>query len=428
MATDAGSRPTQEERLTPHAPLEDTLGEWPYRRVESEDDLADFGAWLSALGSEIDKVPTALSVNKSTLAVATRERGWLVEMNDRFMRDGEGQSLTSFTVLQSMLRQAFTQERGAPALVTRNIVKLLPALGGWLGGAYDRQAFTRNVRQDLSALQYATGRPVGETLTPLADALDCIVVGPALSVGAPRFYLQVGLPLVKHTAVGGATAGALDLDMEGIQSWTLTYDWLLFKMLAWYTKDPTFTRWMSDDENPSVAFAAIVGLSVKEAIAYLLWMVCGESLELVSKAYPDWAPSVPENPQLIKATRIDKYVPNLRLGLMRMMEELTSTRRAQTLYGRLSPWGLTPAQLLNFTIMGSVHDILDVAVASILGMDSKDHWLLSESTTHYNHWLRATITGYTTVGAQDWEHMLAIVGKLNNPLGNVLLTPKVTVT
>lgn len=421
MAPDTGSGPTQEERLV--VPDELLLGEWPYQLIQDEDDLTAFGAWLAQLGAEIDKVPTAISVNNSTLAMATRGEGWLVEMKS-LPADGTGNQMTSFTILQAMLRRALTQERGAPALVSRNLIKLVPSLGFWLGETYDQGGFVKNVRQDLKALQYATGRPVGEELTPLKDALDCVVIGPALAIDAPRFYLQVGLPLVKHTAAGSA----IDLDTDGLQPWALTYDWLLFKVLAWYTKDPTFRRWMADDENPSVSFSEIVELPMKDAIAFLLWMVCGESLELVSQAYPDWAPSVPDTPQLVKATRIDKHLPNLRLGLMGMMEELTKSRRAQTLYGRLSPWGLTPPQLLNFIIMGSVHDILDVAVASIIGMDSKAHWLVPESTTRYNHWLRATIRGYTDQEGQEWERQLTAVGKLSNPLGDAFLEPKVSVT
>ncbi len=427
MATDTGSGPAEEERLVvalPEETDEQLLGEWPYRTVRSDDDITEFGAWLAQLGAEIDKVPTGLSANAHTLALATREKGWLVEMKSLPL-DSTGSLRTGFTVLQALLRQALTQERGAPALVSRNLPQLLTTLEVWLGESYDRRGLIRNIRQDLKALQYATGRPVGESLTPLKDALDCVVIGPALATDAPRFYLQVGLPLVRHLA----SPPPLDLDSTGLLSWTLTYDWLLFKVLAWYTKDPTFRRWLADEENPSISFSEIVELPVKDAIAFLLWMVCGESLELVSHSYPDWAPSVPDTPQLIQATRVDKHIPNFRLGLTSMLEEVTASRRAQTLYGRLSPWGLTPPQLLNFTIMGSVHDILDVAVASIIEMDSKSHWLVPESTTHYNHWLRATIRGYTDgVDAQQWEHQLSIVGKLNNPLGDAFLEPKVNVT
>ena len=418
MAPDTGRGSPKDDLLD-----EQFLGEWPYRTVRSEDDLAEFGAWLAQLGGEIDKVPTGISMNKHTLAFATREQGWVVEMKSLPL-DAIGSRRTSFTILQALLRQALTKERGAPALVSRNLIKLLPELEVWLGEAYDLQGLIRNIRQDLKALQYATGRPVGESLTPLKDALDCVVIGPALATEAPRFYSQVGLPLVRHLAA----PSPLDLDSQGLLSWTLTYDWLMFKVLSWYTKDPTFRRWLADGKNPSASFAEVVQLPVKDAIAFLLWMVCGESLELVSQAYPDWAPNVPDTPQLVKATRVDKHIPNFRLGLMNMLEEITASRRAQTLYGRLSPWGLTPAELLNFTIMGSVHDILDVAVASIIEMNSEAHWLVPESTTRYNHWLRATIQGYTTVDAQEWEHMLTAVGKLSNPLGDALLEPKVSVT
>ena len=426
VETNSIRRPAEEGRLVVSSPEEideGLLGEWPFQRVRSDTDITEFGSWLAHLGSGIDKIPTAISVNKSTLAIATREEGWLVEMKDLPL-DSVGSRAPFFAIIQVMLRHALTQERGAPAIVTRNLTNLLPALEIWLGEEYDRGGFISNVRQDLTALQYATGRPAGVPLTPLKDALDCVVVGPALALDAPRFYLQVGLPLVKHTAAGQD----IDLDTKGLQSWTLTYDWLLFKVLAWYTKDPTFRRWVADDENPSVSFAEIVGLPVKDAISLLLWMVCGESLELVSQAYPDWAPGVPETPQLIKAGRIDKHLPNLSLGLSSMMEELTRNRRAQTLYGRLAPWGLTPPQLLNFTLMGSVHDVLDVTVASIIEMKGLAHWLVPEKTTKYSHWLRAIVKGYSVGDAGEWKKQLLQTGRLNNPFGTILLEPKVSVT
>jgi hypothetical protein len=374
-----------------------------------------------SLGGEIDKTPVGISATPTTFAVATKAQGWVIPSDS--LEGYEGRSVNNLNVLtHNVLRNMLTKERGAPALVCRNSSTLIDALELWLGEGYDRPALIRNIRQDLKALQYATGRPVGEALPSLKDALDCVVVGPALATDAPRFYSQVGLPLVKHIA------RPLDLTDKSLSPWTLTYDWLLFKVLAWYTKDPTLRRWLADGRNPSEAFAEVVELPVKDAIAFLLWMVCGESLELVSQSYPDWAPSVPEAPQLIKATKVDKHIPNFRLGLMNMLEEVTKSRRTQTLYGRLSPWGLTPPELLNFTIMGSVHDILDVCVASILEMGSENHWLVDESSTRYNHFLRAVIKGYTKESdVQEWERQLGAVGQLSNPLGDAHLEPKVSV-
>jgi hypothetical protein len=77
--------------------------------------------------------------------------------------------------------------------------------------------------------------------------------------------------------------------------------------------------------------------------------------------------------------------------------------------------------------MGSVNDLLDVAVASIINMGSEQHWLVPEKNTRYNHWLRATVTGYNKEEPMEWQRQLEQVGGLNNPLGDISLEPKVAV-
>jgi hypothetical protein len=266
----------------------------------------------------------------------------------------------------------------------------------------------------------------------LKDALDCAVIGPGMALEAPRFYQQVGLPLMRFNSridplgvpLTDSETGRLT---DGIHRWTLTYDWLLFRVLAHLTRDPTLTRWFQEERSPTQEFASYLELDSKQSIAFLLWMVCGEEEELVSRHYPDWAAFIPEAPQLIKASRVDKNLPNLRLGLIRLTEQYTTASRATTLYGRRSPWGLRPPELLHFSIMGSVNDLLDVAMASIISMESESHVLIPEAQTRYNHWLRAKIVGYTKVEPLEWQQQLEQLGHLNHPLGQVQLEPRVSV-
>jgi hypothetical protein len=368
----------------------------------------------------VDKTPVGIAVSRNELALATKAQGWLLMMRD-------WPPITSQPIVQSVLGKALTTERTAPALVTRDTGRLMGALDEWLGG-YDRNALLSNVVHDMGALEYATGRAVARDQSPLKDALDCAVVGPGMALEAPRFYREVGMPLVRHNAqVDTAIMRGTPDEIKSWGRWTLTYDWLLFKVLAHYTRDPTLTRWLQEGRSPMQEFASYLELDSKAAVAFLLWMVCGESEELVSTYYPDWAAVMPESLQLIKASRVDKNLPNLRLGLIRLTDQFATARKTMTMYGRRSPWGLRPEELLHFVIMGSVNDLLDVVVASIIHMGSEQHWLVPSSQSKYNHWLRATIVGYTKEEPMEWQRQLEELGTLNNPLDVVSLEPKVSV-
>jgi hypothetical protein len=385
------------------------------------------GEWLQVLGGEVEKTPVGIAATSSELALATKAQGWLLRADV----DPETHARLAGSAGHAVLRKLLTAERTAPALVTRDTGYLITALENWLGD-YDRNALLPNIVHDMKVLEYVTGRGIAVGMTALKDALDCAVVGPGMALEAPRFYQQVGMPLARHNAqthviyvdpeVPAQAAGA-----KPWSRWTLTYDYLLFRVLAHYTRDPTMTRWFEEGRSPLQEFSSYLELNSKEATAFLLWMVCGEEEELVSRYYPDWATLMPEAPQLIKASRVDKTLPNLRLGLIRLTDQYAISRKTETLYGRRSPWGLKPQELLHFVIMGSVNDLLDVVVASIIRLGSDAHWLVPEASTKYNHWLRAQVVGYSKEEPMDWQRKLEELGQLNNPLGAVSLEPRVSV-
>ncbi len=368
------------------------------------------GEWLHGVGADVDKTPVGISASGSDIALATKSQGWLIT---------PGAPPAAYSVL----RKGLTGERTAPALVVRDTEAFMLPLSRLLGGESRSDNLNNllpNIVHDMAALEYTTGRGIARGLSPLKDALDCAVVGPAMALEAPRFYREVGMPLIRHNAkVYGIDESAV--------GWKLTYDWLLFKVLAHYTHDPTLSRWFQDGNNPLDMFGKAVELNAKEASAFLLWMVCGEDEGLLSQHHPDWAAALPEAPQLIKATHIDKNLPSLRLGLIRLTDKYGTSRRAATMYGRHSPWGLRPSELLYFSIMGSVDDILDVAVASIANMGSEAHWLVPEKSARYSRWLRAQVAGYTQEEPMQWEENLTQLASLGSPLGAIPLEPKVSV-
>jgi len=367
------------------------------------------------LGSEVDKTLVGISASSEEVAFATKSQGWLITRT------------YPMEALSPVLAKALTTERASPALICRRTAGLIAQLEMWLGQGYNRNGLVPNIVHDMTVLEYATGRPVAKGLSPLKDALDCATVGPGQALDAPRFYREVGIPLAQFNANSLSLSIDRRYEEDGWKRWTLTYDWLLFRVLTHYTRDPTLTRWFQDSSNPLDMFMRAVDLEPNEAIAFLLWMVCGEKEEMVSQYYPDWAPHLPEAPQMVKAARVDKNLPSLRLGLIRLVEQYTMTRRAETLYGRRSTWGLQPHELLHFAIMGSVNDLLDVTMASIINAGSETHWLQSAITSNYDHWLRATIVGYTQRESMEWARDIETLGGLNHPLGDaVALEPRVS--
>lgn len=373
--------------------------------------MGALGEWLLQMGSEVEKTPVGISATANEIALAIKAQGWFVTKNE-------------YTgPIRGIIERALKAERVAPALVTRDTGELIRGLSSWFDEAPDDNLnpILPNIIHDMTVLEYTTGRPVARGLSPLKDALDCAVLGPGLALEAPSFYRKVGLPVVRHHETFPKAKV-----LEGTR-WKLTYDWLLFKVLAYYTKDPTISGWLRGGRSPLAEFSSYLELSSKEANSFLLWMVCGEDEALLSWLYPDWAAAMPESPQLIKAQHIDKKLPNLRLGIIRLTDQYTLARRSATLYGRRSPWGLPAPELLHFALMGSVDDLLDVAVVSLINMGSTAHWLESEGGTRYNRWLRASIVGYTEAEPMEWEEKVKELGALNHPLGDIGLEPKVSV-
>jgi len=379
------------------------LDDWPYRIVKSDSDIAELGLWLQKMGAQIEKTPVGLSVSAADMAFATSEQGWIVPF------------ATFSQIAGSVLRKYLFSERNSPAYCVRNCAVTVAYLDDWFGiGASD---VTNNVIHDMTALERTTGRPIAQGLTTLRDALDCAVVAPMMAIEASSYYREVGLPLAKRRAVS----------VEGEDSnWSLRYDWLLFKVVGHYTRDPTLNKWFNGGSNPLAAFAtACGGLTAEEASAFFLWMVCGEDDFTLAELHPVWATRMPESPQLVKAAYIDKNLPTLRLALNRMSQAYASSRRAITMYGRHSPWGLTTQALLHFAIMGSVEDIINVVDASLHKMGSEQHHVVRGE---HDDWNRVFIKGQTTGQDLDtFEREVEELAKLGTPLGAIELEPKVSI-
>jgi len=388
----------------------DYLGHWPYRTVESVQDIQALSMWLLELGGLYEQQPLGIAVRPDELAFATRDQGWLIKAPSE--------------MLGSMLVSCLLPSSSSPMLITRDIPTTVNTLfEAWLPeeAEQSRDEFITHLMHDMSALSYVIGRPISNSLPTLQDALDAATVGQMMAIDSPRFYQQVSLPVKKEKARG------TDWNPENLNRWTLTYDYLLFRVLTHYTRDPTLVKWWEDGANPLKEFGSLLELTSQEAAAFLLWMSCGEDDSLLAARYPSWFTHMPDSPQLVKASRVDKRIPTLRLGLLQLTEGFLSGLRSKTLYGRLSPWGLKPSELLHFMILGSVNDILDVALASFLRTESHYQYLVPEASSGYSPWLRAQFVGYTEQDSLEWQQELEQLGALSNPLHSVNLDPKVSV-
>lgn len=386
------------------------LGHWPYRTITDVQGVQALAEWLREQGGLNDQPPLGIAVRENELAFANREQGWI-------LRD-------SSEVVKSVLATCLLTERSSPTFIARNIPDTVFGLFSWWlpeEAQSKRDIFIGQVIHDMTALSYSIGRPIATTMSALQDALDAATVGHMMALDAPRFYQQVGLPVKKEKA------RLQTWEIEGLHRWTLTYDYLLFKVLTHYTRDPTLVKWWQEGVNPLTEFSTLLELDSKQAAAYLLWMCCAEDDALLANRHPDWFALMPDNPQLIKATKVDKRIPTLRLGLIQLVEGFAAGRRATTLYSRLSPWGLRAPELLHFTLFGSVNDILDVALATFMKTESQYQYLVPESVNGYSPWLRAQFIGYTAQDPMVWQQELEQVGALSAPLHGCQLSPKVSV-
>lgn len=379
-----------------------------YQTVESIEDLQECAAWLIDLGNEIDKTMVGIAVYRDEIAFATPAKVWKVP--------------TDIYAAKDVLRNVLVSEKAAPALISRDAKYDINQLDKYLKlTREEKKILSRNFVHDMRALEYVTGYSLTlnrGSLPITNDALDAATVGTMMAIDLPPYYTQVAMPLIGYTPV---------LADEETSRWSIIYEHLLFRILAHYTQDPTIVSLLNDNQDPMEKFAEIVELDKQQAQAFLLWMCCGEDMSVLNKYHRLEAREMPESPQLIKATKIDKKIPTLRLGLIRMIEQFTNNKRAHTLYGRQSPLGSSREELLHFVLFGSISDILDVVMVSLLNLGSDTHVLLIEGSTNYPYSTRALIVGRTDQPAIEWQNQLEQLAPLNNPLNQVTLNPKVSV-
>jgi hypothetical protein len=146
-----------------------------------------------------------------------------------------------------------------------------------------------------------------------------------------------------------------------------------------------------------------------EVMDLLLWLMWGESTELFMQHWRDR--TVPAHAGLLRSDKIDKKLPVMRLWLTEEKAKLEAQQGVKTLYGRplRSP---SPSHLLVHELLGSVHDIMNVAVVSFANNDSENHYIYDSPRT----WERGTIVGHTSRDAAEWEEEMTYIAQLDNPL------------
>ena len=394
---------------------EDNLGGWPYIVINTPEDFEKLTTWFENITLQDERQAVGLATFGDSVFLATKGSGMIIP----------GEALNSVMAKDILKRRLLAQ--GGSSFISRSVATDMDNLDRILKFTEEEKGLVlEKFLHDMPTLSYSTGHPFmgRQEITGIKDALDAATVGPMMAVDAPAYHYKVGMPLLRHWL----SSFELDHGTPSGHRWVITYDYLIFRMAAHYTRDPTMIQWFIDGKDPLHEFGEVTQLGRNEAMAFFLWLVCGEDMVLMEREHPQWTSHMPENPQMVKAQHIDKKIPSFRMGLITLMEQSQVDRRAFTFWGRLSPPRLSPAELLHFILFGSVQDLLDVVVVSIANEGSSNHWLVTREENSLDTWLRAQIVGYNEdINVQEWQQFLEGIAGLRDPLMNIKLDAKVAV-
>lgn len=389
------------------------LGRWPYREVSSLNDVAALGGWLNWQGRQEESDPLGIALREGVWTFATKGSGWLVVLTD------ENRELLHQTIKLNLI-----EGTNPPIIALRDMALDIPEIVLRLSlGAEDELQLLKRVSVDISILSYATGIPGARSgnMNALTDALDISTVGVQMSVEPGGYYRNVGLPLGRMK---------LARPVAGERRWSVTYDYLLLRVLAHYTGDPLMARWFTDDKDPWLELKDLLELDDDPAMALIAWVACAMDEDVLRQRSEEYYENLPTNPRLLLATHIDKNLPTLRIGIDALLARYqTAPHTAKTLYQRRVVMGASPAQAGAHHLWGSVEDIVSVALVSFGNLGGTGITSMDSSNPQ---WMRATIMGYTNKETIPWERELKSMATLGEPLrtalSSTMISPKVMVS
>jgi hypothetical protein len=120
--------------------------------------------------------------------------------------------------------------------------------------------------------------------------------------------------------------------------------------------------------------------------------------------------------------RVESHLPIIPLWVSRTLDDFTRQKGFQTRYGRNLRWGAHPAEALQFILLGTAQDVLDVILVSMLN-NPEGAWVgqFSGDLLDRTIILRGTAGG---ANKRTWLPILKVLAAGGNPL-SVSLAPEV---
>ncbi len=323
---------------------------------------------------------------------------------------------TAEEVIREAIKTGILQDGGLN-LVMRDARATVPVLSSWLGISV--QEIASRVTGDVTALTHATGRSSKASWAWAADdAYDALVTEKHWKTSAPPYYTAVGIPRALSSF-----SGALEEDAEGLV-WRISYNDLLLKVVAHYTREPVMVRAFMDEEDPVPRMGELLGIEGPSVTyAVLVWSALNWDTIYVQQHHPDVFTLLPDDLDTLRLTARTKLAV-LSLGLSSVSEDYTQSKGITSLWGRTFQWGTEAmGQVYEHRFMGSVSDMVDLLVVSLqqnLGGS------VSVEEPAYSPANRIIIIKGRIEPVQEKYDLLKSAANLSNPLG-VPLNPSIII-
>lgn len=269
------------------------------------------------------------------------------------------------------------------------------------------------VVDEVTALSYCTGRTFTRGYrNPADEAYDaqsaCDHLYKEGENRALEFYRKVALPALRHR-MRFLEAG------EG-ERWHISYEDLFLRVLAHQSREPVLVRAFLDGRDPVEACQERLEIEDPEVCyATLLWSSFSFDGLWFQRNYPGFYELLPQDLNTARK-KVEERLPIIPLWVGRTMDDFTRQKAVRSLYGRVFRWNASVADACHFALMGSVRDILDVVLVSMLN-NPEGAWV--ESDNEMDELSDRMIHIFGRAGKatrQSWVPVARILGEAGNPL------------
>lgn len=376
--------------------------------VEDLDAVLELGRWIHAHAAARSPIGVAAWPHSGMSAFADQQAVWLVQS---MIEDGR-----LAAVLRSTFMQTLTQP-GGPALIARNLQVAYTMLRDFLRleAADPEQALVGNFVGCLDSLGYTIGHriyPPHAFPSAAEDAMDALLTEQQLAIDRPPYYQQVALPNARNRALG-----ARPWREAGQVAFTVAYKHLLLRVLAHFSDDPTLLRLLTTPEADVIGgLAGRLNMPPAQVEPFLIWAALTSNQQAFDRFFPELLGRLPEDPYVVQRLLLDKTMPNIRRFVVEHEELCRDNCGAVSLYGRPSPYTRDVPEAMHHLVFGSVRDIIEVAMASILHLVGATGEVFEVSAG--GGWESAELTGYAVADPFIFEEQLTAIARLGDPLGS----------